>query len=391
MTASHGLASMHRMTASHGLASMQGLASMYQTTASHGLASSHRTTASHQTTASHRTTSALENTLNTRTPAPTAPTAPAAPAAPPSPRAASSLTPSSWSVGGMTVHRVEETSLPPETGRWLLPDATEEVVGQEGWLRPDFADRDGTLRAHSQSFAVETEDGTRLLIDTGIGNGKTRANPAWNHLDTAYLDHLGAAGFAPDSVDLVLLTHLHTDHVGWNTRRAGDSWVPTFRNARHLTSRAEREFWAGQDMDEARRQMFADSVVPVEEAGLLDLVDVPDEGVEVAVGVRLLPTPGHTPGHVAVHLSSHGETALITGDCVHHPVQFAHPGIGSCVDIDPARSEATRRRLFASLAGTDTLVIGTHFAPPTAGRVLAHGPAYRIVPVSATREPVTRP
>ncbi|WP_369217667.1 MBL fold metallo-hydrolase, partial [Streptomyces flavofungini] len=296
-----------------------------------------------------------------------------------------------WTVGDITVHRVEETALPPETGRWLLPDATPEVVRREEWLHPAFADADGTLRAHSQSFAVETGNGTRLLVDTGIGNGRTRANPAWDGLDTRYLDHLGAAGFSPDSVDLVLLTHLHTDHVGWNTHRADGAWLPTFRNARHLTSRTEREFWAGQDMDEARRQMFADSVVPVEEAGLLDLVDVPDGGVEVADGVRLLPTPGHTPGHVAVELTSRGESALITGDCVHHPVQFARPGIGSCVDIDPAGSEATRRRLFASLAGTGTLVLGTHFAPPTAGRVVAHGTGYRMTPVHASRTPVTRP
>lgn len=313
-----------------------------------------------------------------------------APITPPTPAPTTPLAPPAWTVGGITVYRVEEIALPPETGRWLLPDATEEVVGRQEWLHPDFAGRDGVLRAHSQSFAVETEDGTRLLVDTGIGNGKTRANRAWHGLDTAYLDNLAAAGFSPDDVDLVLLTHLHTDHVGWNTRLVEGSWVPTFRNARHLTSRVERAFWAGRELDEARQQMFADSVVPVEEAGLLDLVDVPDAGVEVAAGVRLLPTPGHTPGHVAVELSSRGRTALITGDCVHHPVQFAHPGIGSCVDIDPARSEATRRGLLASLAGTDTLVIGTHFAPPTAGRVIADGAGYRMTPVHATRAPVTR-
>ncbi|MET8468498.1 MBL fold metallo-hydrolase [Streptomyces sp. NPDC006422] len=285
----------------------------------------------------------------------------------------------SWTVGDITVHRVDETPLPPATGPWLLPGATPDLVAGQGWLRPDFADPDGTLRLDSHSFAFAV-DGLRVLVDTGIGNGKERANPAWHRLDTDYLHTLTAAGFPPESVDLVILTHLHADHVGWNTREMDGSWFPTFPRARYVTSRVEREFWASYDMDEARAQMFRDSVIPVEEAGLLDLVDVPAEGAVVAPGVRLIPTPGHTPGHVAVELTSRGRTALVTGDCVHHPVQLAHPSVGACVDIDPDRAEATRRALLGSLAGTDTLLLGTHFAPPTAGRVVAHGAGYRLSP-----------
>ncbi|MFF7749281.1 MBL fold metallo-hydrolase [Streptomyces sp. NPDC007971] len=288
----------------------------------------------------------------------------------------------SWTVGDVTVHRVDEVLLPPPTGAWLLPDATPEVVTGEDWLRPDFADDEGVLRIDSHSFAFEV-DGLRVLVDTGVGNGKERANPAWHDLRTDFLERLTAGGFAPDSVDLVILTHLHADHVGWNTREVNGAWVPTFPNARHLTSRIEREFWAAYDMEEARRQMFRDSVIPVEQAGLLDLVDVPAEGVEIAPGLRLTPTPGHTPGHLAVELTSKGHKALITGDCIHHPVQFAHPAIGACVDIDPQESEASRRRLLGSLADTDALVLGTHFAPPTAGRVVTHGDAYRLIPVPA--------
>ncbi|MET9763259.1 MBL fold metallo-hydrolase [Streptomyces sp. NPDC006372] len=288
----------------------------------------------------------------------------------------------SWTVGDVTVHRVDEIPLPPATGPWLLPGATPDVVAGQDWLRPHYADDEGVLRIDSHSFAF-TVGGLRALVDTGIGNGKQRANPAWHNLGTDYLERLTAAGFPPDSVDLVLLTHLHADHVGWNTREVDGAWIPTFPNARYLTSRTEREFWAGHAMDEARRQMFCDSVQPVEEAGLLDLVDVPAEGVEVTPGLRLIPTPGHTPGHVAVELTSRGRTALITGDCVHHPVQLAHPGIGACVDIDPGRSEVTRRGLLGSLAGTDTLLLGTHFAPPTAGRVVTHQGAFRLSPVPA--------
>ncbi|GGY05672.1 MBL fold metallo-hydrolase [Streptomyces minutiscleroticus] len=288
----------------------------------------------------------------------------------------------SWTVGDVTVHRIDEVLLPPATGPWLLPDATTDVVSQQDWLRPDFADHEGILHLDSHSFAFEV-DGMRVLVDTGIGNGKTRANPAWHDLRTGYLDDLAAAGFSPDSVDLVILTHLHTDHVGWNTLEVNGEWVPTFPNARYVTSRVEREFWAGYDMEEPRQAMFDDSVIPIEKAGLLDRVDVPAGGVEIASGLRLLPTPGHTPGHIAVQLTSHGETALITGDCIHHPVQFAHPSIGSCVDIDPEQSEASRRKLLGSLADTDTLMLGTHFPPPTAGRVITYGDAYRLVAVPA--------
>ncbi|GGR71343.1 MBL fold metallo-hydrolase [Streptomyces eurythermus] len=288
----------------------------------------------------------------------------------------------SWTVGDLLVHRVDEVLLPPATGPWLLPGATPDLVAGQDWLRPHFADDAGVLRLDSHSFAF-TVGGRRVLVDTGIGNGKERANPAWHDLDTDYLERLTAAGFPPDSVDLVILTHLHADHVGWNTRKVNGEWVPTFPNARHLTSRTEREFWAGYAMDEPRRQMFRDSVIPVERAGLLDLVDVPAEGARIVPGLRLIPTPGHTPGHLSVELTSRGQTALITGDCVHHPVQLAHPAVGACVDIDPERSEATRRSLLGALAGTGTLVLGTHFAPPTAGRVVPQGGAYRLAPVPA--------
>ncbi|MFI9244964.1 MBL fold metallo-hydrolase [Streptomyces sp. NPDC053086] len=287
-----------------------------------------------------------------------------------------------WTVGDVTVHRIDEIPLPPATGRWLLPDATPDVVARQDWLRPSFADDGGVLRIDSHSFAFSL-DGLRILVDTGIGNGKQRANPAWHDLDTDYLQRLTAAGFPPDTVDLVVLTHLHADHVGWNTRETNGEWVPTFPNARYVTSRTEREFWAGYDLEEARRQMFQDSVIPVEEAGLLDLMDVPAAGVDIVPGLRLLSTPGHTPGHVALQLTSRGRTALITGDCIHHPVQLAHPAIGACVDIDPERSEASRRTLLASLADTDTLLLGTHFAPPTAGRVVSRADAYRLTPVPA--------
>jgi glyoxylase-like metal-dependent hydrolase (beta-lactamase superfamily II) len=163
-----------------------------------------------------------------------------------------------WSLGGTVVRRIDEIALPPQTGTWLLPEATADVIGEAGWLHPDFADA-GTLLLASHTFAVEA-GGLRILVDTGIGNGKTRGNPAWKGLDTDYLQRLTDAGFPPDSVDLVITTHLHTDHVGWNTHLVDGDWKPTFPHARYLTSRTEWDHWATVEMDEARRQMFRDSV-----------------------------------------------------------------------------------------------------------------------------------
>ncbi|MCB5906516.1 MBL fold metallo-hydrolase [Streptomyces pinistramenti] len=295
-----------------------------------------------------------------------------------------------WAIGDLLVHRIDEVTLPPQTGPWLLPDATPDAVRRAPWLRPDFAGPDGVLHLASHSFAIEA-DGLRILVDTGIGNGKTRANPAWHHLDTDYLGRLTAAGFPPERVDLVVLTHLHTDHVGWNTRADGGAWVPTFPNARYLAARAEWDHWAHADLDEPRTQMFRDSVHPVREAGLLDLIDVPDTGAEVAPGISLLPTPGHTPGQVAVRLRSRGRSAVITGDCVHHPVQLRHPGITSCVDTDPAQAVRSRRTLLDALAGTDTLLLGSHFPAPTAGLVVPEGTTYRLTPVPGRKATPPRP
>lgn len=155
--------------------------------------------------------------------------------------------------------------------------------------------------------------------------------------------------------------------------------------ARYLTARTEWDHWAGQELDEARRQMFRDSVHPVRDAGQLDLIEVPDEGIEIVPGVRLLPTPGHTPGQVAVELHSAGRTALITGDCIHHPVQLPRPDICSCADVDPTQAARTRSALLASLADTDALLLGSHFPPPTAGRVISDGDAYRLSAVAPDR------
>ena len=172
----------------------------------------------------------------------------------------------------------------------------------------------------------------------------------------------------------MLCTHLHVDHVGWNTRLEDGRWVPTFPNARYLWNRQEYDYWI--DSEETLYQsIMSESVKPVFDAGLVDLVEgehaVTDE-------VRLEPTPGHTPGHVSVHIASRGEEAIITGDFIHHPVQCAHPEWSSAFDYDAPQGIETRRKFFAQYANQPVLIIGTHFAGVTAGRIVPDGDVWRL-------------
>lgn len=287
-----------------------------------------------------------------------------------------------WTVGAHTVHAVTEQELAAGTGEWLFPDLTPDAQ-RAPELVPDHIDRDGGLRLHSHSFAL-TVDGQRVVVDTGVGNAKTRANPAWHDLDTPYLEELTTAGFPPDDVDLVVLTHLHTDHVGWNTRREDDDWVPTFPNARYVTSDAEWAYWRSVELGDERARMFDDSILPIRDAGLLDTVDVGPEGREIAPGLRLLPAPGHTPGQVVVALRGGGDDAVISGDAVHHPLQISRPELTTRVDVDPATTVTTRRSLLARLAARRTLLLGTHFTHPVAGRVREEAGGYRFAPEAAS-------
>lgn len=279
-----------------------------------------------------------------------------------------------WVIGDVEITRIEELSL-SGMGTWVLPSATHDVVTKYDWLFPDFADTQGKLAGAVQTFGVRVGD-LRVLVDTGVGNDKQRGRPEWTDLRTDFLDRLAASGFAPDTVDMVVNTHLHVDHVGWNTRLDGDVWVPTFPRARYVVGATEYEHWYGLD---ERPPMLADSVDPIREAGLLDRVGVSADGTEIADGITLHPAPGHTPGSLVVWISSGGRSAVITGDCAHHPVQLADPALCSAFDHDEAAAVATREALFAKLAGTETLLIGSHFAAPTGGRVAADGRGFRLV------------
>mgnify|MGYP001557636179 CR=1 FL=1 len=280
-----------------------------------------------------------------------------------------------WRIGEVRVTKIVEHEMTGGMG-FILPQATREAVLPYRWMAPHFMDESGRLKASIHALVVETPS-RRIIVDTCLGNDKQgRAVPSWNGLQGPFLRDLEAAGFHPESIDTVLCTHLHVDHVGWNTRLVEGRWVPTFRRARYLMGRIEFTHWQHQQERAEQRLVFADSVQPVLDAGLVDLIETEHR---ICPEVSLVPTLGHTPGHVSVRISSLGETALITGDCLHHPVQMARPDWSSKVDFDPVQAISTRRDLFTALAETPTLMIGTHFAGPSAGLVRRDGEAFRLV------------
>jgi glyoxylase-like metal-dependent hydrolase (beta-lactamase superfamily II) len=286
-----------------------------------------------------------------------------------------------WQIGKVKVTQIVELTFQGLDA--FLPDATPEAVLPIEWLQPDFVTPEGVLKFSIHALVVDT-GARRIIVDTCVGNEKPRdAFPDWHMLQTSFLKDLTAAGYPPDSIDTVLCTHLHLDHVGWNTMLQDDRWVPTFANARYLLERNEYSYVSEEaeadDVEawlrDMNRAVMTDSIRPIVEADLVDLVD---HDHRICDEVRLIPTPGHTIGHVSVLIQSGGESALITGDFVHHPCQLVHPEWSVTTDYDPVESVQTRLNTFAQFADTPTLVIGTHWPQPTAGTIVRSGDVYRL-------------
>jgi glyoxylase-like metal-dependent hydrolase (beta-lactamase superfamily II) len=278
-----------------------------------------------------------------------------------------------FTVGDLTIHRIieQETTFLPALE--LLPALTPELLAENRpWMREAGAiDENDWLILCFQSYIVKTPHHT-ILIDSCIGNDKPRpGRPNWDKkTDDTYMRALAAAGFAVGDIDFVMCTHLHVDHVGWNTRLENGRWVPTFPNARYVFGEAEYVYWSEQSA-KAEVPPFADSVLPVVEAKKAELVTN-----DYAIGdhVRLLPTPGHTPGHVAITFGRSGkEDAVFAGDLMHTPLQTLYPELSPKFDVDGALAAKTRRSFLERYCDTDTLCCTAHFPSPSSGKIRRKG------------------
>jgi glyoxylase-like metal-dependent hydrolase (beta-lactamase superfamily II) len=281
-----------------------------------------------------------------------------------------------WAIGEARIYRfVEIDSLVDPPGN-LFKDASVAGVQGEEWLRPHFATVDGNLLLSFQCFLLKS-CGKTILVDTCLGADKTREYDIFRNLQSNFLNDLTVIGESPESVDIVLCTHLHHDHVGWNTRRVDGQWEPTFPKARYLFGRQEWSHWQEQlELSTAHFPHMQESVLPIIEAGLVDFVE---PGHRVTDEVSLEATPGHTPGHVSVCIRSGDEEAVITGDVMHHPVQCAYPDWRTHFCTDDALARETRRQFLERHTTRRTVVFGSHFPEPTAGRFERHGEAWRFI------------
>ena len=277
----------------------------------------------------------------------------------------------------LSVVETEQGEFRPD---FLIPAATPDALQPDiGWLHAINAidPVTGLLVLAAQSYVVRTRHHT-ILIDTCVGEHKPRQfNESWNmRTGTRYLADLAAAGVQPEAVDYVMCTHLHPDHVGWNTRLVDGRWVPTFPNARYVFSRREYGFWEEKHRRDPVRfadGAIGDSVLPIVEAGRADLVA---DDFALDDEVRLEPTPGHAPGHVAVHLTSRGSEAVMTGDLIHSPIQCRHPEWSTHGCWNKQMSAETRRGFLERYADTGVLVLTAHFPSPSVGHVVRRGDAF---------------
>jgi glyoxylase-like metal-dependent hydrolase (beta-lactamase superfamily II) len=279
-----------------------------------------------------------------------------------------------WTIGDVKITRIVESEGPWD-GTFILPDATRENMQKErDWLYPTFSDEKGKLVMSIHSLVIESQ-GKRIIVDTCIGNDKVRSNPAWNKLQLPFLQDLQKNGYPRESIDHVICTHLHIDHVGWNTMLKNDKWVATFPNAKYLLGGTEWDFFSRSE-DPFFKDPVDDSVRPVIAEGMTNLVD---DKHRVTDEVWLESTPGHTPGHFAVRISSKGQEGVITGDLMHHPVQCRYPEWDDNFDNDGPQAKKTRRAFCERYADGKTLVFGTHFAMPAPGRIIAKDDSFRFV------------
>ena len=277
-----------------------------------------------------------------------------------------------FAAGDLTIHRIieQETTFLPALD--LLPQLTPELLAENrAWMRQARAiDEQDVLILCFQSYIIKTPHHT-ILVDSCIGNDKDRpTRPKWHmKTDDTYMRGLAAAGVSLAEIDYVMCTHLHVDHVGWNTRLENGRWVPTFPKARYVFGKAEFDYWSAQNA-KTPVPPFGDSVLPVVEANKAEIVTN-----DFAIGdhARILPTPGHTPGHVAFAFGKGKDSAVFAGDIMHSPLQTRYPELSPKFDVDPALAARTRRNFLERYCDTDTLCCTAHFPSPSSGRIRRKG------------------
>jgi len=287
-------------------------------------------------------------------------------------------------IGAAVAARIEETYEPNFNAVKFFPDWDPAVVQEHGaWLAPEHYDPgSGRLKLSVHSWLLSV-GGKRILIDTCVGNHKPRPlRPFWHMMDTPYLARLEAAGARPEQIDMVMCSHLHVDHIGWNTRLENGRWVPTFPNARYVFSKADYEHYLAIDHDPekgpANQGSFRDSILPVVEAGLAQMVSgasTLNESLALDEHLSVEPAPGHTPGTIAIKFASRGEKALFCGDILHHALQVYRPEWNSFACADAANARASRRKALEHCAG-GALLMPVHFGAPFACRIESRGQGF---------------
>ena len=278
-------------------------------------------------------------------------------------------------IGELTIHRIVEMECGFSPALEFLPTLSRELLdANRSWLAPTALDADDKLVLCFQSYVVRT--GRQIiLVDSCIGNDKDRsARPLWHQKkDDTFMRGLAEVGLTVNDIDIVLCTHLHVDHVGWNTRLENGRWVPTFPKARYLFSKTELDYWLAENA-KAELPPIADSVIPIVEAKRCDLV-TSDHAISDLIA--LVPTPGHTIDHYAVRLGRGGKEGIITGDLIHSPLQARFPDLTMRADYDPAQGTATRRKFLETYCDTATQCCFAHFPSPSRGRIKRWGEGFR--------------
>ncbi|MGH7554581.1 MAG: MBL fold metallo-hydrolase [Longimicrobiales bacterium] len=283
-------------------------------------------------------------------------------------------------LGEVTIHRVVEQELPFVLPLDFFPALTPALLEENlSWMHPDHIDpATGMLILCVQSYLVRTRH-HNILIDACVGNHKTRpTRPVWDKMASdRYEKSLAATGLGVADIDYVMCTHLHIDHVGWNTRLDNGRWVPTFPKARYLFSARELAYWTEKEKaDPAAHPWIADSVLPVVAANRVEPVKSDHVLNEL---VRLVPTPGHTIDHFSVEVGRPGADALIAGDLIHSPLQARYPELGMRADYDSVQAGETRRRMLSRLCDTSTLLCTCHFPSPSMGRVRRWDDGFKVI------------